>query len=82
MYNHFKDHYPISDQSGTDLVSDSANSLAALRDSISVGGIKGWNYATSGGTTTQRDTLSWYKIFEVGFALTLPPCEASEKFVL
>jgi len=67
VYNYFKAHFPISDQTGTDLVLDTKNSLHALRDAITVDAMYGWNYTNSAamnpaeGTYSQPDFYNWYK---------------------
>ena len=65
VYNKFKDHFPIADQTGTDLVLDTARSLSALRDAIASGNFEGWNYTNGAlnglGTYSQPSRISYTK---------------------
>jgi len=68
VYNKFKDHFPIADQTGTDLVLDTARSLSALRDAIASGNFEGWNYTNGAlnglGTYSQPSRISYTKTIE------------------
>ena len=70
MYNYFKSHYPIADQTGTELVLDTKNSLQALRDAITVDAMYGWNYINSAsmtpaqGTYSQPTNMFWWKTID------------------
>jgi len=68
VYNKFKDHFPIADQNGADLVLDTARSLAALRDAIASGNFEGWNYTNGAlnglGTYSQPSRMSYTKTID------------------
>lgn len=54
-YVPFENGVPVASDTGPTVVTDIANNLAALRDSIVIGSMVGWDYSKTNGTGTASE---------------------------